>query len=85
LNGDELERKIFEMDMLILYELTEILLKSKVIYYCIMSAEKPELYCEYIPDLSEIECLTEDDLSQNLWMAGDMNSDNIMDYFWDAE
>jgi hypothetical protein len=44
LNADELERKIFEIDQLIFYELTEILLQSKVIHYCRWYLEDPPYY-----------------------------------------
>ena len=44
LNGDVLERKILEMNLLIFYELTEILQQSKVINYYLLQLEEPPYY-----------------------------------------
>jgi len=44
LNGDVLERKILEMELQIFYELTEILLKSDVINYCLWGLKEPKYY-----------------------------------------
>jgi len=44
LDGDVLERKILEMRLQIFYELTEILLKSDVINYCVWVIKEPSYY-----------------------------------------
>jgi hypothetical protein len=44
LNGDVLERKVLVLDLQIFYELTEILLKSDVINYCLWELKEPKYY-----------------------------------------
>jgi hypothetical protein len=36
-------------------------------------------------DLSAADCLSDDDFGQNLWIVGDLETDDIMDYFWEGE
>jgi len=36
-------------------------------------------------DLGEMESLSDSDLCENLWFADALKSDNIMDFFWNAE
>ncbi len=36
-------------------------------------------------DLGDLECLSEDDIAQCLWIGKSIESNNIIDYFWEAE
>jgi hypothetical protein len=36
-------------------------------------------------DFEDMECISEDDILQDLWLVGKIESDNIMDCFWEAE
>ena len=35
--------------------------------------------------INDIDCLSDDDLSQNLWIINGIRYDNIIDSFWEAE
>lgn len=35
--------------------------------------------------INDIDCLSDDDLYQNLWITSGVQLENIMDYFWESE
>jgi len=42
-------------------------------------------YYYEVLDFGDLECISGDDILQDIWLVGKIESDNIMDYFWEAE
>jgi hypothetical protein len=57
--------------------------ESPITRELISGGKKHQQYNEI--DLGEMECLSDDDILQELGIVGKVVSDNIMDYFWEAE